>query len=60
MSHHSGGSIINITSLGAEIGFPENPSYQVAKAALKQYICGWWLDSKRPVAINFRKLKKIV
>lgn len=31
-----GGSIINITSLGAERGFPDNPAYQVSKSALKQ------------------------
>jgi NAD(P)-dependent dehydrogenase (short-subunit alcohol dehydrogenase family) len=47
MSHHSGGSIINITSLGAEIGFPENPSYQVAKAALKQYTKALAMDFGR-------------
>ena len=36
MTINNGGSIINITSLGAELGFPDNPSYQVAKAGLKQ------------------------
>jgi len=36
MSKKRGGSIINITSLGAELGFPDNPSYQTSKAALKQ------------------------
>ncbi len=36
MSNEKAGSIINITSLGAVLGFPENPSYQVSKAALKQ------------------------
>ena len=36
MSKKKMGSIINITSLGAEIGFSNNPSYQVSKAALKQ------------------------
>tara|TARA_B100000886_G_C20426720_1_gene494512 strand:- start:9346 stop:10101 length:756 start_codon:yes stop_codon:yes gene_type:complete len=30
------GSIVNITSLGAERGFPDNPSYQISKAGLKQ------------------------
>lgn len=29
-------SIINITSLGASLGFPNNPSYQITKAALGQ------------------------
>ena len=32
---HSG-SIINITSLGAELGFPGNPSYVASKGGLKQ------------------------
>ncbi|MDA9772570.1 SDR family oxidoreductase, partial [Amylibacter sp.] len=26
----------NITSLGAELGFPDNPSYQMSKAGLRQ------------------------
>lgn len=30
------GSIINITSLGAELGFPENPAYCASKGGLKQ------------------------
>lgn len=41
----SGGSIINITSLGAEQGFPDNPSYQISKAGVKQmtkaFACDW-------------------
>ena len=37
MSKKAGGSIINITSLGAEFGFPANPAYQVSKAGLKQF-----------------------
>lgn len=36
MELQSYGSIINITSLGAELGFPNNPSYQASKAGLKQ------------------------
>tara|TARA_Y100001970_G_scaffold289178_1_gene418679 strand:+ start:1091 stop:1840 length:750 start_codon:yes stop_codon:yes gene_type:complete len=36
MSKRKKGSIINITSLAAERGFPGNPSYQVSKAGLKQ------------------------
>ncbi|WP_349357557.1 SDR family oxidoreductase [Stappia sp.] len=36
MADHGGGSIINITSLGAMRGFPDNPSYQAAKAGLGQ------------------------
>jgi len=31
-----GGSIVNVTSLGAHLGFPDNPSYQASKAALAQ------------------------
>ncbi len=30
------GSIINITSLGAELGFPDNPAYCASKGGLKQ------------------------
>jgi NAD(P)-dependent dehydrogenase (short-subunit alcohol dehydrogenase family) len=37
MVSQKSGSIINITSLGAGLGFPDNPSYQVSKAALKQF-----------------------
>jgi len=32
----SGGSIINIASIGALLGFPNNPSYQAAKGGLLQ------------------------
>jgi len=32
----SGGSIINITSLNAELGFPDNPAYLATKGGLKQ------------------------
>jgi NAD(P)-dependent dehydrogenase (short-subunit alcohol dehydrogenase family) len=32
----TGGSIVNVTSLGARLGFPDNPAYQVSKAALAQ------------------------
>lgn len=31
-----GGSIVNVTSLGAHLGFPDNPAYQASKAALAQ------------------------
>ena len=45
MSKRKKGSIINITSLGAERGFIGNPSYQVSKAGLKQLTkalaCDW-------------------
>ena len=36
MSKQGAGSIINVTSLGAELGFPNNPSYQISKAGLRQ------------------------
>jgi gluconate 5-dehydrogenase len=34
--HGGGGSIVNVTSLGAHRGFPSNPTYQASKAALAQ------------------------
>ena len=36
MSQKESGSIINVTSLGAELGFPNNPAYVAFKGALKQ------------------------
>ncbi len=36
MTERESGSIINITSLAAEIGFPDNPAYQAAKGGLRQ------------------------
>ena len=33
----SGGSIVNITSLGSLLGFPDNPAYQISKAGLAQF-----------------------
>jgi gluconate 5-dehydrogenase len=36
MRELGGGSIINMTSIGAELGFPDNPAYLAAKGALKQ------------------------
>jgi NAD(P)-dependent dehydrogenase (short-subunit alcohol dehydrogenase family) len=36
MSNQKSGSIVNITSLGAELGFPDNPAYQISKAGLRQ------------------------
>jgi len=35
MSECGGGSIINIASIGAILGFPNNPAYQASKAGLK-------------------------
>lgn len=36
MMERQRGSIINVTSIGAEVGFPDNPAYQAAKGGLKQ------------------------
>ena len=36
MIESGGGSIINITSIAAEVGMPNNPAYGAAKGALKQ------------------------
>ena len=36
MASNKSGSIVNITSLGAELAFPNNPSYQISKAGLRQ------------------------
>jgi 2-dehydro-3-deoxy-D-gluconate 5-dehydrogenase len=43
-----GGSIVNVTSLGAHLGFPDNPAYQASKAALRQIT--------RAMAVDFGKL----
>jgi len=44
----SGGSIVNVTSLGAHLGFPDNPAYQASKGALRQIT--------RAMAVDFGKL----
>ena len=36
IQQNSGGSIINLTSIGAEQGFPNNPAYCASKGGLKQ------------------------
>ena len=36
MTQYGGGSIINVASIGAILGFPDNPSYQASKAGLRQ------------------------
>lgn len=45
MMQKDGGSIINITSIGAEMGFPSNPAYGASKGGLKQLTkalaCDW-------------------
>jgi gluconate 5-dehydrogenase len=46
-------SIVNITSLGSLMGFPGNPSYQVAKAGLAQLTKSMAVDfSKSQIRIN--------
>ena len=37
MKENNGGSIISITSLNAELAFPNNPAYMASKGALKQF-----------------------
>ena len=46
-------SIVNITSLGSLMGFPGNPSYQVAKAGLAQLTKSMAVDfSKNRIRVN--------
>ena len=50
---NSGGSIINITSLSAELGFPDNPAYIASKGALKQLTKSLALDlGKKGIRVN--------
>lgn len=44
MKDQDGGSIVNITSIGAELGLPDNPAYVAAKGALKQLTKSLALD----------------
>ena len=47
------GSIINITSIGALQGFPNNPSYIASKAALSQMTKGLAIDfSEYNIRVN--------
>ena len=49
----NGGSIINITSLNAEIAFPDNPAYVSFKGALKQLTKSAALDlGKDNIRVN--------
>jgi len=48
-----GSSIINITSLNAEFGFPDNPAYLASKGGLKMMTKGFALDlAQRGIRVN--------
>ena len=44
MKENNSGSIINITSINAEMAFPDNPAYVAFKGALKQLTKSMALD----------------
>lgn len=47
------GSIINITSIGAHLGFPDNPAYLASKAAIRYMTKGLAIDfAKYNVRVN--------
>jgi NAD(P)-dependent dehydrogenase (short-subunit alcohol dehydrogenase family) len=47
------GSILNITSIGAELGFPDNPAYQASKGGLKNLTKALAYDlSKYGIRVN--------
>ena len=47
------GSIVNITSIGAELAFPDNPAYQSSKAGLKHLTKALAYDfSKYNIRVN--------
>ena len=53
MKKKKSGVIINITSINAEFAFPDNPSYQVTKAGLKQLTKSLALDlAKFGIRVN--------
>lgn len=53
ISSEKKGSIINITSLGAEFGFPDNPAYCASKGGLKQLTKALALDwAKYGIRVN--------
>lgn len=53
MKKHGGGSIINVTSVNAEVGFPGNPAYIAAKGALRQLTKALALDwGKYRIRVN--------
>lgn len=53
MSKNKTGSVVNITSLGAHLGFPNNPSYQMSKAGIRQLTKSLAVDwGKNSVRVN--------
>ena len=52
MRAHGSGSIINITSLNAELAFPGNPAYVAFKGALKQLTKALALDLAPEIRVN--------
>lgn len=53
MIPRKGGQIINITSIGSFIGFPENPAYLASKGGLRQLTKGLALDwGKYGIRVN--------
>lgn len=53
ISKCGGGSIINITSIGAELGFPNNPAYVASKGGLKMLTKAFAHDwGRRGIRIN--------
>jgi NAD(P)-dependent dehydrogenase (short-subunit alcohol dehydrogenase family) len=53
MISQKSGSIINITSIGAVLGFPNNPAYQASKGALQQLTRAWACDwAKYNIRVN--------
>jgi NAD(P)-dependent dehydrogenase (short-subunit alcohol dehydrogenase family) len=52
MKAQGSGSIINITSLNAELGFPGNPAYVAFKGALKQLTKALALDLGPVIRVN--------
>ena len=49
----SSGSIVNITSLNAELAFPDNPAYVASKGGLKQLTKSFALDlGSRNIRVN--------
>lgn len=53
MLKSGGGSIINITSIGAEFGFPNNPAYVASKGGLKMLTKSFARDwGRRNIRVN--------